>query len=102
MARQVYGSLFVIAIAAALGGCAADAPVNPNAATPTAARPPAATPATEKAVNNGSGYRLVTRGGVQTYCKQVKMTGSLTKERETCLTPAEMAARTQGGQELAQ
>jgi hypothetical protein len=30
------------------------------------------------------------------------MTGSLTKERETCLTPAEMAARTQGGQELAQ
>ena len=53
-------------------------------------------------MNDGSGYRLVTRHGEQTYCKQVKMTGSLTKERETCLTQAEMAARTQGNPELAQ
>jgi hypothetical protein len=91
MARQAYARLLVVAITAALGACASQAPVNSSAE-----------PAAAKAVNNGSGYKLVTRGGVQTYCKQVKMTGSLTRERETCLTPAEMAARTQGGQELAQ
>jgi hypothetical protein len=91
MARLAYGRFFVIAITAGLGACAAQPPVNSNAA-----------PATVKAVNNGSGYKLVTRNGEQTYCKQVKETGSLTRERETCLTPTEMAARTQGNQEVAQ
>jgi len=104
MTSRIYGNSLVLGVVAALAACAGTAP-DKSSAPPVAAAPASAAPAVaapKKPAGTGSGYRLVAKNGKDMYCRKEQATGSLTRSRELCITPAEMEARTHHDQALIQ
>ena len=103
MARQIYGNYLIVAVASALGACAANAPVSPG----TTATASTSTPATAAAVaapktakDPTAGYRKVVKNGQEVYCRKESVTGSRTEVMETCLTLAQIETARENSQDL--
>lgn len=79
------GNLFVIATLAAVTGCASSAPKSAGALEQD--RPA-----------QGS-YRRVTRNGEVYFCRSQRVTASLTRVVESCLTEAQLDARRRDAQD---
>jgi hypothetical protein len=92
MIKASTGSLFVAVAVSALAACASPAPADvAPAATGVASVGQASQP--------GSDYRRVTRDGQEYYCKRQKVTASLTRVVETCLTAAQLEAQRSNAQD---
>lgn len=92
MKKALTRDLLVAAAVSALAACAAPAPqdVAPAATGATAVKP---------AGNSSADYRRVTRNGEEYYCKRQKVTASLTRVVETCLTAAQLEAQRNDAQD---
>jgi hypothetical protein len=102
MTSRIYGNVLVLGVVTALAACAGT-PSNDSSAAPVAAAPASAATAAaapKKPAGTGTGYRLVSKSGQEMYCRKEQTTGSLTRARELCITPAEMEARTHHDQAL--
>lgn len=79
MKKALTRGLLVAAAVSALAACAAPAATGVTAA--------------EEAGKSAADYRRVTRDGQDYYCKRQKVTASLTRVVETCLTAAQLEAQ---------
>ena len=100
MGRQISTSLVILAAASTLVACASTAPTEsqPKAAEPVVAAQTATT--AEKSKSPGSGYRRVTKNGVDYFCKRESFTGSRTDSVESCRTQAQIDAARDNTQDL--
>lgn len=95
MTRTFMGSLLVAAAVSALAACAAPAPKD-VAPAPTGVT---GVTAAGQAGKSSADYRLVTKNGQELYCKRQKVTASLTRVVETCLTAAQLEAQRNNAQD---
>jgi hypothetical protein len=92
MTKALTGRLLVAAAVSALAACAAPAPQ-------TDAPAASGVTAVGQASKSSADYRRVTRNGQEYYCKRQKVTASLTRVVETCLTAAQLEAQRNDAQD---
>ncbi len=93
---KAFARIFLVAAAvSALAACATPAP---QTAVPTSTGETGAT-GVEQASKSSPDYRRVTRNGQELYCRRQKVTASLTRVVETCLTAAQLEAQRTGAQD---